>query len=259
MKKLILTSILMWILPLGVFAMTCNSASLADGSNNISGPSALDNGTVDNCVDGDVAAWAINKVYLYTDAYCTTGKQVINVLADTVTTPVEANKTDFANTPDLGSASIANGTYNCVATRMWDNITFSPKTTTTTANCDAARNYTQDICASDNASAVTSVYNPDTSSKYNCSSTNNDSVPSASEWIWIYFSTASTDSDNETLLDLENDFNPPTSDNLSNGVPLASALVVNAASSGSLKTTITSRVADDGSDCMMYKPAFSFQ
>ena len=245
----------MWMLPLVAIAMTCNSASLADGSNNISGPSALDNGTVDNCVDGDVAAWAINKVYLYTDAYCTLGEQEINVLADTVTTPGEANKIDFANNPDLGSASIANGTYNCVATKMWDNITFSPKTTTTSANCAAADNYTQDICGSDSASTLTMVYNPDNSSSYSCSL---DAAP-ANEWVWIYFSTASTDSDNLTQLDLESDFHPPTSDNLSNGVQLASALVVNAASSGSLKTTLTNRVADDGSECMMYKPAFSFQ
>ena len=254
MKKLILTSMLMWILPLGVFAMTCNSASLADGSNEVSGPSALDNGTVNNCVDGDLAAWAISKVYLYTDAYCTTGKQVISVLGDSGT-PGEANKIDFANNPDLGSASIANGTYNCVATRMWDNITFSPKTTTTSANCAAADNYTQDICGSENASTLTMVYDPDNSSSYNCSL---DAAP-ANEWVWIYFSTASTDSDNETLLDQESDWNPPTSDNLSNGVPLASALVVSAATSGSLKTTIANRVADDGSECMMYKPAFSFQ
>jgi hypothetical protein len=36
-------------------------------------------------------------------------------------------------------------------------------------------------------------------------------------------------------------------------------LVVSAASSGSLKTTITNRVADDTTECMMYKPAFSFE
>ena len=253
MKKLILTSMLMWILPLGVFALTCNSAS--DNNSEISGPSALDNATVNNCVDGDKAAWAVSKVYLYTDAYCTTGKQVISVLADTVSTPTEANKIDFSSTPDLGSATIANGTYNCVATKMWDNITFSPSEGTTSGNCTAVTNYTQDICGSENASTLTMVYDPDNSSSYNCSL---DATP-ANEWVWIYFSTASTDSDNASLADLENDFNPPTSDNLSNGVTLASALVVSAASSGSLKTTIANRIADDGSECMMYKPAFSFQ
>ena len=101
----------MCVLPLAVFAMTCNSGTLADGSNDISGPSALDNGTVDNCVNGDVAAWAISKVYLYTDAFCTEGKQTITILGDTVTTPTLANKVDFAGIPDLGSATIANGTY----------------------------------------------------------------------------------------------------------------------------------------------------
>ncbi|MBT3214019.1 MAG: hypothetical protein HN351_05180, partial [Deltaproteobacteria bacterium] len=207
------------------------------------------------CVDADKAAWAISKVYLYTDAYCTTGKQTITMLGDTVSSPAEANKTDFAGTPDLGSATIANGTYNCVATKMWDNITYSPATTTTSGNCAKATDYTQDICGSDNASSVTAIYDPDNSSTYNCSL---DSAPT-NEWIWIYFSTASTDSDNVTLADLENDFHPPTSDNLSNGVPLASALVVSAASSGSLKTTITNRVADDTTECMMYKPAFSFE
>ena len=255
MKKVTVLSILVWFFPLIVFAMTCNSDSSADGSNTISGPSALDNGTINNCVNGDKAAWAISKVYLFTDAYCTEGKQTITVLGDTVTSPTEANKEDFAGTPDLGSATIANGTYNCVATKMWDNITFSPAETTTSTNCAAATDYTQDICASDNASSLTTIYNPDNSSSYSCSL---DSSPS-NEWIWVYFSTASTDSNNATLADLENDFHPPTSDNLSNGINLGAALVVSSASSGSLKTTITNRVADDGSECMMYKPAFSFE
>ena len=86
----------MCVLPLAVFAMTCNSETLAVGSNDISGPSALDNGTIDNCVDADVAAWAISKVYLYTDAFCTTGKQEITILGDNVTSPGEGNKVNFA-------------------------------------------------------------------------------------------------------------------------------------------------------------------
>ena len=244
---------LMWILPLTVYAMKCNSSG--GGTNPISGPSSWDNNTIDNCVDGDKAAWAISKVYLYTDAYCTTGKQTITILGDTVTTPAETDKVDFAGTPDLGSATIANGTYNCVATKMWDNITFSPKLTTTSGNCVAATDYTQDICGSDNASSLTTIYDPDNSSTYSCSL---DSSPT-NEWIWVYFSTGSTDSDNSSLADLENDFHPPSADNLSNGINLGAALVVSAASSGSLKTTISDRIADDTTGCMMYKPAFSFE
>ena len=55
---------LVWILPLTVFTMTCNNDSSADGSNTISLPSALDKGTINNCVNGDKAACAISKVYL---------------------------------------------------------------------------------------------------------------------------------------------------------------------------------------------------
>jgi hypothetical protein len=58
---------------------------------------------------------------------------------------------------------------------------------------------------------------------------------------------------------MENDYHPPTSDNLSNGVPLGAALVVSSTSSGNLKTTISNRIADDTTECQMYKPAFSFQ
>ena len=68
MKKVVLLFTLIWILPITIFAMTCTAA-----------------GT--NCVDGDKAAWAISKVYLYTDAYCTEGKQTITILGDTVTSP----------------------------------------------------------------------------------------------------------------------------------------------------------------------------
>jgi len=234
MKKIILLFTLIWILPITSFAMDCTAA-----------------GT--DCVSADKAAWAISKVYLYTDAFCTGEKQTITILGDTVTIPTLANKVDFAGIPDLGSATIANGTYNCVATKMWDNITYSPATTTASNNCVAATNYTQDICASDSASDLTMVYNPDNSSSYSCN------LGETNEWIWVYFSTSSTDNDNSSLADLENDFQPPTSDNLSNGIPLGAALVVSSASSGNLKTTLTDRIRDDGSKCEMLKPAFSFQ
>ena len=238
MKKIILLFTLIWILPITIFAMTCTVA-----------------GT--DCVNGDKAAWAISKVYLYTDAYCTEGKQTITVLGDSVSTPSESNKIEFAGTPDLGSATIANGTYNCVATKMWDNVTFSPSTDSSSGNCVATDNYTMDICGSDNSSSLQSVYNPDNSSSYNCSL---DDAPE-NEWVWVYFSTASTDNDNSTLADLENDFLPPTASTPSNGVPLATGLVVSSTSSGSLKTDLANRVLDDTDEntCGMLKPAFSFE
>jgi hypothetical protein len=238
MKKLILIIMLTMFLPLATFAGTC-TADEASG----------------DCVNGDVAAWAINKVYLYTDAYCTQNKQTINVLADSITSPTNADKIDFASTPDLGSATIATGTYNCVATKMWDNITFSPATATASGGCVAADNYTQDICNSESSTELSQVYNPDNASLYSCAV----KTAPVNEFIWVYFSTAATDSSVQSEFDLESDFQPPTADNSSNGVPLASALVVSAASSGSLKTTLTNRIANGGGTCAMYKPAFSFE
>ena len=68
MKKIILLFTLIWILPITSFAMDCTAA-----------------GT--DCVSADKAAWAISKVYLYTDAFCTGEKQTITILGDTVTSP----------------------------------------------------------------------------------------------------------------------------------------------------------------------------
>ena len=84
----------------------------------------LDNNTHNNCVDGDKAAWAIDKVYFYTDVYCTEGKQTLTFLGDI--TPGESDKEDYAGNPTLGSGSISHGTYKCMAVRIWDNVTFSP-------------------------------------------------------------------------------------------------------------------------------------
>ena len=81
-------------------------------------------------------------------------------------------------------------------------------------------------------------------------------------------STSSTDASTDSS---SSDFMPPTSDNLTKGVTLGSALVVSAASSGSIKTDLTNRMADfkcvngggdcsSGSvECTMMKPAFSFE
>ena len=57
----------------------------------------MDNSTHNNCVDGDVAAWTIEKVYLYTDVYCTEGKQEININAVSTNSEIEAAKEDFSS------------------------------------------------------------------------------------------------------------------------------------------------------------------
>ena len=215
----------------------------------------MDNSTHNNCVDGDVAAWTVDKVYLYTDVYCTEGKQEININDVSTNSEIEAAKEDFSSSPNLGSASISNGTYNCVATRMWDNVTSSPKENTTSGSCLAADNYTQDICGSG-----ANYVDADNNSTVACSDNNN--------WIWVYFSTSSTDASSDSA---SSDFMPPTSDNLTKGVTLGAALVVSGTKVGSFKTDLTNRMADfkcvngggdcsaGSTECSMMKPAFSFE
>ena len=255
MKQLILPFMLILFFPLTLFALECNSAG--GGTNSMTNITMLDNNTHNNCVDGDKAAWAIDKVYFYTDVYCTEGKQTLTFLGDI--TPGESDKEDYAGSPTLGSGSISHGTYKCMAVRIWDNVTFSPGETTTSGGCVAATDYTQDLCGGDDNDGVTQVWNPDTGAQYSCS---HDDTP-ANEWIWVYMSTASTDLEaDDTCRDC--DWNPPTSDNLTKGVTLGAALVVSAAKTSTFKTDITNRIADEsvwGSDygCTMLKPAFTFE
>ena len=240
-------------IPMYAFAMICNSAG--GGSNAMTNITMMDNDTHDNCVDADKAAWAIDKIYFYTDVYCTEGKQTLTFLGDV--TPTEDDKVDYADDPTLGSGSMPHGTYKCMAVRIWDNVTMSPSATTTSGGCVASEEYTMDLCGGDNSSALVQVWNPDTEAQYSCTV---DSSP-ASEWIWVYLSTASTDLDADDDCN-DCDWNPPTADNLTNGITLGAALTVSGDKTSTFKTILNNRVADEsvwGDKCSMLKPAFTFE
>ena len=247
--------------PLYLFAMVCNSTGGGTtGADNIT---SLDNNTHNNCVNADIVAWAIDKIHFYTDEFCTEGKQTLTFIGDI--TPTESDKQNYAGNPTLGSGSMPHGTYKCMAVRIWDNVTFSPSETTdgsdnsTAGACVAANNYTTDLCGGDNSSALTQVWNQDTGAQYSCTV---DTAP-ASEWIWVYLSTASTDLDADDQC-RDCDWNPPTADNLTNGITLGAALTVSAAKTSTFKTTVSNRIADEtaldpGGGCSMLKPAFTFE
>ena len=60
------------------------------------------------------------------------------------------------------------------------------------------------------------------------------------------------------------EWNPPTADNLTNGITLGAALTVSADKSSTFKTTVSNRIADESvldanSPCSMLKPAFTFE
>lgn len=216
----------------------------------------LDNNSHDNCVDADKVAWAIDKIYFYTDVYCTEGKQTLTFLGDT--TPTESEKVDYAGKPELGKGSMPHGTQKCLAVRVWDNVTISPSLTTTSGASVASRDYTIDLCGGDSSTNLTKVWNPDTGAQYSCTI---DSTP-ASVWIWVYLSTESTDLDeHDDCRDC--DWNPPTSDNLTKGITLGAALVISADKTSTFKTTISNRIADmtmlGTAECQMFKPAFTFE
>ena len=257
MKKIILLFMLTCFLPLTLLsAMVCSGTMTATTAGN-GDITKLDNTTHHDCVDADKASWAIDKIYFYTDVYCTEGKQTLTFLGDI--TPTASDKEDYAGNPTLGSGSMPNGTYKCMAIRIWDNVTYSPTTDTTSGACDNETNYTMDLCGGGtDGEALVSYWNPDTGASANCTI---DSSP-ASEWIWLYLSTASTDLDaDDTCVNC--DWNPPTSDNLTKGITLGAALVISAAKTSTFKTTITNRIADttlmNNASCQMLKPAFTFE
>ena len=151
------------------------------------------------------------------------------------------------------------GTYKCLAVRIWDNVTYSPSENTTSGACVASSDYYLDLCGGGTGGdPLGSYWNPDTGASANCTI---DSSP-ASEWIWLYLSTASTDLDADDTC-ASCDWNPPTSDNLTKGITLGSALVISAAKTSTFKTTLTNRIADttlmNNASCQMLKPAFTFE
>ena len=77
-KKLILIFMLTCILPLTLSAMVC-SGTMTSTTAEAGDESKLDNSTHNNCVNADKAAWAVDKIYFYTDEYCTEGKQTLTL------------------------------------------------------------------------------------------------------------------------------------------------------------------------------------
>ena len=256
MKKIILIFMLTCILPLTLSAQVC-SGTMTSTTADAGDETKLDNSTHNDCVNADKASWAVDKIYFYTDVYCTEGKQTLTLLGDI--TPAESDKVDYASNPTVGSGSMPLGTYKCLAVRIWDNVTYSPTTDTTSGACDNETNYTMDLCGGGtDGEALVSYWNPDTGASANCTI---DSSP-ASEWIWLYLSTASTDLViDETCADC--DWNPPSSDNLTKGITLGAALVISAAKTSTFKTNLTNRIADltqlGSVECALLKPAFTFE
>jgi hypothetical protein len=185
---------------------------------------------------------AVYKFAVSADALCTNPITVV----DNGSSPVDV---EFVGGVNLGSGSIANGTYPCVIVEFSSNIKFTPSTNSTAANCSMATEEIMDVCR-----------NPDTSLLIDGSTTN---CTAGADRVAMYISTASAST---TAADA---FNPPTSiGDAAHGFNLPTALAVSGSVSGKFVVNPSGKVCDgddpgcDGGgnagECKMEPPLFNF-
>lgn len=172
------------------------------------------------------------------------------VFSDASGIPVDMNAG-----PEIGSGSLANGTYECVIIEMSDSITFRPADSLTTCNKDTE--YQLNVCPSGFTSTL-------------IDGTSVTCTDGADERVAVYLSTMSTvsnpgaDSTCEADFTACNAFTAPTSSTTGNGLTLQNALTVSAAGSGTFNMDATNKVSDVGDQngnpmCDMGPPIWSFQ
>ncbi len=191
-------------------------------------------------VDPSSATWTLYKVYLYESADCTGAPQV--VLDDTT-----GVSEDFVNNPTMSSVSnVDSGTYNCVAIKISDEVTFVPSADSG-SECVSGTSYTISVCQSSQTSQ-----DADTGASTTCTD--------GADTVWVYLSTwASTAQSMDT-------FTPPSTQGESSGINLGSALTVSedGTTTGTFiidttGTVDTAATGADGADvCDMAQPTFSF-
>ncbi len=189
----------------------------------------------------------VYKMAVSTSPLCTNLTTVI----DNGSTPSEV---EFVGGVNLGSGTVANGTYSCIVIEFASYIKFTPNATSDSNNCQASTEETLDVCSSGSSVLIDGTTT-------NCANSNSDRVA-------MYLSTASTSTTGSDA------FNAPTTTNdASKGFNLAAALSVSASSSGTFVVNPTNKVCDDdlaGCDnggggtgngtgsCKMEPPLFSF-
>lgn len=189
----------------------------------------------------------VYKMAVSSSPLCTNLTTVI----DNGTSPSEV---EFVGGVSLGSGTIANGTYSCIVIEMASYIKFTPSTTSTSTNCQAATENTLDVCSSGSSVLI------DGTTTTCAASTNNR--------VAMYLSTASTSTTGSDA------FNAPTStSDATKGFNLGSALTVSATASGTFVVNPANKVCDDNANgcdgggggtgvgtgsCKLAPPTFSF-
>ncbi|MDD4975290.1 MAG: hypothetical protein PHY93_13105 [Bacteriovorax sp.] len=214
---------------------------------------------VAHAVPGDLGLSAssiklkIYKMAVSTSPLCT---NLITVL-DNGTSPTEV---DFLQNPNLGSGTLADGTYPCIVIEFSDLVKFTPSNTSTSGNCNSATEYTLDVCRAGGSTSV--LINGTTTNCTGTSGTNTTYGTPGDDRVAMYISTATTGGADV--------FNRPTSigDN-AHGLNLGAALTISGTSSGKFVANPAGQVCDNntaacesgpggGNKCEMGPPAFSF-
>jgi hypothetical protein len=199
----------------------------------------------------------VYKMAVSTSALCT---NLITVL-DNGSTPTEV---DFLQNPNLGSGTLADGTYPCIVIEFSDVIKFTPSTTSTSGNCVATTEYSLDVCRGDNGGGSSVLIDGTTTTCTGTSGTSTTYGTAGADRVAMYISTASTGTNT-------NAFAAPTSiGDTAKGLPLTSALTVSGTTSGKFVANPAGQVCDGnaigcenatvtgGTRCEMGPPAFSF-
>lgn len=147
--------------------------------------------------------------------------------------------TNFLGSPTIGSGTLEDGTYPCVIFEVSDNMTFKPATSE--GACIANTTFTMDICRPDSTGLSTLVDGTVTT----CTGTSTPPRVPGDDRIAIYMSTGGTDEAEA--------FNPGSP------ITLGAPFVVAGSAVATFVADGTGAVEDQGSDCDMGAPAFSFE
>lgn len=213
--------------------------------------------TIANAANLSLSASSIKlKVYkmaVSTSPLCT---NLITVL-DNGNTPTEV---DFLQNPNLGSGTLANGTYPCIVIEFSDLVKFTPSANSDGGNCLTSTEYTLDVCRA--GGDTSTLINGTTTTCTGTSGNNTTYGTPGDDRVAMYISTATTGGTDA--------FNRPTSigDN-AHGLNLGAALTISGTSSGKFVVNPAGQVCDNaaatceggpggGTKCEMGPPAFSF-
>lgn len=171
---------------------------------------------------------------------------------------------DFVNNPDLGSGSVADGTYPCIIIEFSDNIKVTPNASG--SYCSTGVEVTQDVCRDYNSDSDNNpATNPTTSTLIDGTTTTCNSSANRVAMYITRASSATTSSDA---------FNPPGCNTVgctsAYGFQLGSSLTVSGSAVAKFVVNADNKVCDgndggagacsgeDPSSCNMLPPSFSF-